>query len=644
MDPEVVGRARERICPFALGFGLAGLVIPSSARAAEGDLRERLEHELAAHRVASASVAVVDRAGVRLVAGFGVADETSGRPAEATTRFRVASTSKVVIALALLRLRAEGKVRLEDEVRTLVPEPPVVGHNRWQSESPLRLVHLMENTSGWDDFSPVEAAASGASIPLEGALELRLAPRDCRWRPGTRYAYSNEGAAVAARVVERVSGRSFEAFAQADVFSPLGMSGATYFNPESQSDRLATLHERSGRVLPDRVPLFRAAAGLAVSARDMVPLLELFLSKGIARGVRYLPETDFDRMEHPESSRSGRELPTAYGLFNQGLVDGAHVWRGHRGGIDGASADFFYVREAQVGYFLALSTDDERAFEAVGNVLRRSLLPEREPALPSLEPALPSLEPSHPVLSGIYVRENPRFDWKRARSELLELVYVTDDGSGIALRAPFLPKAAGRYLRRGATALGDSLFAREGQSVPELVAMVDGEDEPHAPRLVSGELSLRRVSWARALGTLSFFALVAAAFVSIPVDACRAWLAHRRRCAARSVTASEASGPTPASLARLRHLGSVSALVCVAALVVIRERTPADVLGTPSALSVLAFVASGLLPALVLTVVLVHVTERPRARRWVSAAHTSVLLALVLALAWFGWLGARLWH
>ena len=640
MDPEVVGRARQRLRAFALALTLtlAGLVVPSSARAAEGDLRERLEHELASHRVASASVAVVDRAGVRLVAGFGVADEANGRSADATTRFRVASISKLVIALALLRLRAEGRVRLEDEVRTLVPEASVVGHNRWQSESPLRLVHLMENTSGWDDFSPVEAAASGATLSLESALGLRSGPRDCRWRPGTRYSYSNEGAAVAARVVEKVSGCSFEAFAQDDVFLPLGMGGATYFNPEPPNERMATLHDGRGRALPDRVPLFRAAAGLAISARDMIPLLELFLSKGIARGGRYLPEADFDRMEHPESSRAGRGLPTAYGLFNQGLVDGSHVWRGHRGGIDGASADFFYVREAHVGYFLALSTDDDRAFEAVGKILRQSLLPEREP------PRAQSVEPSRPDLSGMYVRENPRFEWKRARSELLELVYVTDEGTEIALHAPFLPKAAGRYRRAGSTTLGDWLFAREGQSIPELVAMTDGDDEPRAPRLVSGELSVRRVSWARALGTLVFFALVAAAFVSIPVDALRALLAHRRRAATRSVTANELDEPVRASLERLRHLGALSALGCVAVLVVIRERVPAGALGTPAVLSVRAFVASGLLPALVLTVGLVHVTERPRTRRWVSVAHTSVLLALVLALAWFGWLGARLWH
>ncbi len=615
-----------------LGLTLSGLLVPLRARAAEDGLREKLERELSAHHVVSASVAVVDRAGLRLVAGFGVANETSGRPAEATTRFRVASISKVVIALALLRLRAEGKLRLEDEVRSLLREPSVVGRNPWRTESPLRLVHLMENTSGWDDFSPAEAATSGASIPLERALEIRTGARDCRWRPGARYSYSNEGAAVAARVVETISGRPFEDFTQDEVFLPLGMKGATYFNPEPTDERIATLHQKSGRVLPDRVPLFRAAAGLAVSAEDMVSLLELFLSKGISRGKRYLAEADFDRMEYPESSRAGRELPSAYGLFNQGLVHGAHVWRGHRGGIDGASADFFYARDAQVGYFLALSTDDDRAFEAVGKVLRESLLPERESSVPR------PIEPSHLDLSGFYVRENPRFEWKRARSEMLELVYVTDDGAGLVLRAPFLPKASGRFRRLGATPLGDLLFAREGQSVPELVGMADGDDEPHAQRLVAGELSLRRVSWARVLATLAFLGLVAAVFVNIPVDALRALLAHRRRAVAEAVE------PTRTTLERLRHLGSLLALGCIAALAAIRERGSADVLGNPSALSVLAFVASGLLPALVLTVVLVQVTALPRPERWVASAHTAVLLAVVLVLAWFGWLGARLWH
>lgn len=632
MDSEVVGRGGAIVRRFALGLSVAlvGLVVSCRALAGEDGLREKLERELAAHRVVSASVAAVGQDGVRLVAGFGVADETRGRAAEATTRFRVASISKVVIALALLRLRAQGKVRLEDEVRALVPDPSLVGRNPWQSESPLRLVHLMENTSGWDDFSPAEAAVPGNTLPLERALSLRAAPRDCRWRPGSRYSYSNEGAAVAARVVETSAGRAFEDFVQDEVFGPLGMKGATYFNSDAASERIAALHAKSGHVLPDRVPIFRAAAGLAVSAEDMASLLELFLSEGVVQGRRYLPEADFARMERAESSRAGRSLPTAYGLFNQGLVAGGHLWRGHRGGIDGVSADFFYARDAHVGYFLALSTDDERAFEAVGKVLRESLAPEvRSPE------ARPSAS-SSPILSGFYVRENPRFEWRRARSELLEIVHVSDDGETMSVRAPFLSGASGRFRRLAEATGGDALFARETQSVPELVSVAESEeDEPRAVRLVSGELSLRRVSWARVLGELVVFALVAATCVSIPVSALRAALARRGE---------DQSKPLGSlALERLRHLCSVAALGCLGALVILRERTPSEVLGVRSGRSVAAFVASGLLPALVLTVVLVHVTERPRAQRWVSVTQSGALLVVLLVLSRFGWLGVRFW-
>jgi CubicO group peptidase (beta-lactamase class C family) len=638
VDSEVVGRRARRRTQALKKHGrfvclvfVAWLFVGGPARASEDDLRARIEREVHARGIPAASVAVVGADGQRWAAGFGRADETSGRLAEATTRFRVASVSKIVIALSLLRLRAEGKLGLEDEVGARVSE--VVGTNPWQAEAPVRLVHLMENTSGWDDFAPLEAARSGTTISLDEALAVRPRARDCRWRPGARYSYSNEGAAVAAKVVESVSGTTFEAFAKAQVFLPLGMPRATYFNPDEEGERIATSHAASGRILADRTPLFRAAAGLAVSAQDMVALLELFLTKGTTGEARYLPASDFDRMERAESSRAGRALPTAYGLFNQGLVDRGHVWRGHRGGIEGVQADFFYSREAHVGYFLVVSTDDERGFESLGAILRESLMPGQKESPPES-----SSRPRGQALSGFYVRENPRFEWQRARSELLELVFVRDDGDKLAAFAPFLPRVAGHYRRRLQKDARDELFVREGQSVPELVVLGESDDDdPRSVRLATLELSMRRVSWARAFATLGSFLLLAFVCVSIPLDAARAFFRRRAK-------PMEASHLRERTLERGRHAASLLALACVSVSVVLRTRVSAHVLGTPSALSVLAFVASGLLPAAVLVAVVVRVVERPRERPWISVVHCVVLLATVFVLAWFGWLGARLWH
>jgi CubicO group peptidase (beta-lactamase class C family) len=114
--------------------------------------------------------------------------------------------SKSFIALAVVRLCEEGRLSLDAPLRELAPE--VAFTNPWEDTYPVRVAHLLEHTTGFDDLHLKEYAFLDGS--LREALAVNPAPRTSRWSPGYYMAYSNGGYALAAYLIEKVTGERFE--------------------------------------------------------------------------------------------------------------------------------------------------------------------------------------------------------------------------------------------------------------------------------------------------------------------------------------------------------------------------------------------------------------------------------------------------
>ena len=114
------------------------------------DLRNAIEAVLHETRTPGAGIAIVSRDESEWAAGLGVADVARKTAATAETLFRIGSISKSFAALAALKLQEEGKLKLTDTVRQWLPE--LAFTNPWESTDPVRLVHLMEHTTGFDDI------------------------------------------------------------------------------------------------------------------------------------------------------------------------------------------------------------------------------------------------------------------------------------------------------------------------------------------------------------------------------------------------------------------------------------------------------------------------------------------------------------
>lgn len=190
---------------------------------------------------------VFDGESIRPVIVQGLADRESGRPVEANDPVRIASLSKLVMALAALQLVDEGKVDLEADVSIYLgwtlrhPDYP---------ETPVTLRQLMMHRSGLRDDA-------GYVIPLGESLQGRLAD-PVAWHAGAPpgeapFKYANLGSPVVATVLEAATGERYDRLVERTVFAPLGIKACLNWigcAPE-QADRAVVLYRSTGEVARD---------------------------------------------------------------------------------------------------------------------------------------------------------------------------------------------------------------------------------------------------------------------------------------------------------------------------------------------------------------------------------------------------------
>jgi len=384
------------------------------------ELRQQLEKILKDTHTPGASVAIVHKGGPEWVAGLGLADVASNRANTADTLFRIGSTSKAFASLSILMLADQGKLSLDDPVHKLAPE--VWFENRWGSTDSIRVVHLLEHTTGWDDMHLREYAKQAPdSMTVREGLDYDHHSRTSRWRPGTRMAYCNSGPPVAAYIVEKLTGQRFEDFVQQNLFSPIGMKTASYF--ESAPGTATTLYHPDGKTPYSYWHiLLRPAGSINASANDMAAYVQLYLNRGAVGGKQIVPIADIDRMEIPTSTWAAKDgLKVGYGLSNYVTVADGFVYHGHNGGVEGGLTEMAYMPDDGVGYFFSINSGSGDAFEKVGKAIRAYIGNKlQKPMLPPVA-QLPANASDY---TGWYEPDSPRIELFRFVERLFGLSRV----------------------------------------------------------------------------------------------------------------------------------------------------------------------------------------------------------------------------
>ncbi len=153
------------------------------------DLNTRITSILQEHNVPGAGVALVTKDSVLWLGTSGLADRRENEAISETTLFGVGSIAKTFLAAATMVAQEQKLVNLDDPIRRIVPFLKFTNH--WAAERPVRLVHLLEHTSGFDEAHFDLFAKANATTSFKEVMQHSRSALDTRWPPGQHYAYNN---------------------------------------------------------------------------------------------------------------------------------------------------------------------------------------------------------------------------------------------------------------------------------------------------------------------------------------------------------------------------------------------------------------------------------------------------------------------
>ncbi len=270
------------------------------------------------HEIAGAVTVVVSKDRILHLENTGLADVVSKKPMTAETLFWIASMTKPITATAVLMLQDEGKLNVADPVAKYLPE---FAGLKTPSGKPanLTITQILTHTSGLGEAG---GPAAREAKTLADLVPLWLAA-PMQYEPGARWAYTQSGINAAARIVEVVSGLTFDAFLQQRLFGPLGMKNTTFYPTDVQRAGLVTAYAknkdtglleavppREGYGTRSRPP--QGNGGLFSTPSDYARFCQMLLGGGTCEGRRYLSPEAMKFLTTPQTG----DLPT--GFFQNG--------------------------------------------------------------------------------------------------------------------------------------------------------------------------------------------------------------------------------------------------------------------------------------------------------------------------------------
>lgn len=277
---------------------------------------------------------------------FGVTSIENPLEVNADTLFQFGSTGKTFTSTALLRLVEQGHFDLDTRVKDLVPELRLKDRS---VEERVTVLQLTNHTAGWS--GDVMTTTGDGDDALAKFVEL-LADVEQVTPLGETVSYNNAALSVAGRVIEKVTGRTFEQAMRELVFEPLGMAHSFFFPNEVMTRRFAVGHNQApdGTISvarPWALPRNgNPAGGIAANAADQLAWARFHLGDGCAPdGTRLLSEKLLKSMQEPTVDMRGSALGDYVGIsWLLRDVDGVRLV-GHGGTMNGQHSEFLMVPE-----------------------------------------------------------------------------------------------------------------------------------------------------------------------------------------------------------------------------------------------------------------------------------------------------------
>jgi CubicO group peptidase (beta-lactamase class C family) len=313
--------------------------------------------------------------------GYGLANLETGTPITPASIFSIASISKQFTAMAVVLLARDGKLSLDDPVRKYVPELPEVA-------AAVTIRHLLTHTSGLREAWDLLKLASWRRDDLiteRDLLDMVTRQRELNFKPGTEFLYNNTHYTLLAVIVRRVSGVSLRAFAEANIFTPLGMSHTHFHDDHTQVVQNRTSAYEPGPVrgagLIVSVPVYDTvgSTGLMTSVEDLA-LWEANFQTGRVGGRAVL-----DQMLTPATLSNGQTLDYGFGLM-LGTYKGLKVVE-HSGADHGYSGHLLRFPDRRFAVACLCNVRSANASAFAHQIADIYLADQYQPALPSAAPS-----------------------------------------------------------------------------------------------------------------------------------------------------------------------------------------------------------------------------------------------------------------
>ena len=327
----------------------------------------QIETLLAEYRIPGATVSVVADGELLYAKGYGWADVEESRPVVADeTLFGVASVTKLFLWTAMMQLVEQGLVDLHADVQDYLGDIRIPT----TYDEPITLAHLMTHTAG---FAEITGPLYGTELPILSDYLVAHMPERI-FPPRAVTAYSNYGAALAAYILERVTGVSCPTYAEEHILQPLGMNDSSLTQPlpgELTARESASYVLRFGKLKRNTqlLDLLLAAGGLSATATDMAAFMIAHLQNGQYGDARILSPETADVMHQRQFANEPRLPGVCYGFFE-------YFRNGLRLIQHGGDADFHsilaLIPDRNVGVFFAINS----AGSGMGSLITQRFLVE----------------------------------------------------------------------------------------------------------------------------------------------------------------------------------------------------------------------------------------------------------------------------
>ena len=273
-----------------------------------------MEEMIAKNEIAGAVTVVIAKDKCLHTETSGFADVAAKAPLTPESLFWIASMTKPITGVAVLMLQDEGKLNVAEPVAKYLPEFAALKSPSGQPAN-LTITQILTHTSGLGEAS---GPAAERARTLADLVPLWLAV-PMQYEPGAKWSYTQSGINAAARVVEVVSGLSFDAFLQKRLFDPLGMKNTTFYPSAQQRAALVTAYAKNQGTnalepVPPRADFGsrdhppKGNGGLFSTAADYARFCQMLLNGGSLDGHRYLSPAAMSFLKEPQTG----DLPTGF--------------------------------------------------------------------------------------------------------------------------------------------------------------------------------------------------------------------------------------------------------------------------------------------------------------------------------------------